>query len=188
MLPRALGSLVLCAAVSWPLRALACMNSMETSSILSHQTVWLDLFLWTVGAVFLNRVVLVEVRAPAAEGQPPPPLASRFFFLLVGACVVLLLVAASAAGPLLSLGAHKMSECLKNHSVLLVLLASPAVVFVLQTVLFQKMGQWLFGGDSKVALVTLVLTSVVLSLGVDWARDAIAPLACKPESAIVYEY
>jgi uncharacterized membrane protein len=167
---------------------LACMNSMDTSSILSRGIVWFDLFLWIGGAVFLNQVVIVNALAPTAEGQPPPPFARRLFFLLVGACVVLLLATVSAVGPLLDLSEHKMAECLRNRAVLLVLLFTPAVVFVLQTVFFQRLSEWLFGGDKKVALVTLVITSVFLSLGVDWTREVISPVACEPESAAVYEY
>jgi hypothetical protein len=181
MLPRALAPVVLCASAFWPLRALACMNSMDSSavfldsrSIFPSFTVWTDVFVWAVGAVFLNRVVFVNVRAPVTpDGQPAPAPAPfrKAFFLLVGACLVLVLAAVSAGGPLLNLSAqHDMSKCAMNGVLLLLLAASPMGAFLLHSALFQRVSQWLFGGDKTVTIVTLVVSSVVLSLGVDFVR------------------
>lgn len=179
MLPRAWVPVVLFASALWPLRALACMNSMDSSSVFltadslfPTHTVGTDLFVWAVGAVFLDRIVLVNVRAPAAEqGNPASTLFRRSFFLLVGACIVLVLAAVSAGGPLLNLSAqHDLSKCSMNGVLLLLLVASPAGVFLLHSVLFQKVSRWLFGGDKTAAIVTLVVSSAVLALGVDLAR------------------
>ncbi|OJT26198.1 hypothetical protein BO221_10305 [Archangium sp. Cb G35] len=60
------------------------------------------------------------------------------------------------------------------------------MVFVLQAVLFQKWDQKLFGGDRKAALVTLVLTSMVLAGGVDLARESVVLPALCGSSGIVF--
>lgn len=176
---RALVRVVLFASALWPLHALACINSMDSSAVFTSNTVWVDLFLWTLGAVFMNRVVIANVWGPDTASPAGASRARRFFFLLVGVCLVLLLATVTAGGPILNLSANDMSECFTNRSMLWVLMASPAVVFVLQTVLFQKWGQKLFGGDRKVALATLVATSLVLAGGVDLAREwVILPELC----------
>ncbi|WP_375773153.1 hypothetical protein NR798_20430 [Archangium gephyra] len=186
MLSRALVLAVLFASALWPLHALACSNSMDSSAVFTSNTVWIDLILWTLGAVFLNRVVIANVWGPATASPAGSSRARRFFFLLVGACLVLLLATVSAGGPLLNLSAKAMSACLTNGFMLWVLLASPAVVFVLQAVLFQKWSQKLFGDDRTVALATLVFTSVVLSGGVDLAREwVVLPELCE-SSGIVF--
>lgn len=188
MLPRTLVFTVLCAAALWPLRALACFNSMDTRSIFSSHAVWTDLLVWAAGAVFLNRVVLVNVLAPAAEGQPKPSTSRRAFFLLVGACLVLVLVVVLGGGPLVRLLERDMYPCLLNRPLVLVLLLSPAVVFVLQSLLFRRPSQWLFGGNKHVALVGLVVTSVALAVGVDMARESIVlPALCGPSSHAVID-
>jgi hypothetical protein len=179
MLPRALTSLVLCAAATWPLRALACGNSMDYPTIISGQTFGLDLILWTVGAVFLNSVVLVNVRDPAAEGEPSPSRFRRSFFLIVGTCLVLLFAVVSAGGLLLSLSAIDLSRCTLNRSMLLMLVASPTFFFVLQTVLIQGVGKrWLGDKWGVGALVGLVVTAVVLSTVVDLIRQSIVLDRC----------
>ncbi|WNG59971.1 hypothetical protein F0U59_38560 [Archangium gephyra] len=186
MFSRALVLVVLFASALWPLHALACSNSMDSSAVFTSNTFWLDLVLWTMGAVFLNRVVIANVWGPATASPAGASWARRFFFLLVGACLVLLLATVTAAGPVLNLSANKMSKCLTNRSMLWVLMASPAVVFVLQAVLFQKWDQKLFGGDRKAALATLVLTSVLLAGGVDLARESVVlPALCR-SSGIVF--
>jgi hypothetical protein len=185
MLPRALVPTVLCASATWPLRALACYNSMDSSAFVFNPPLGLDLLLWTAGAVFLNHVVLVNVWAPAAEGQPRPSWFRRSFFLLVGACLVLLLATISAGGPLLSLSAQDVAKCSLNHSMVVMLVAGPAGVFTLQAVLFQGWRKRLFGDKRGVALVSLVVTSVLLVLGVGLARDAmVLPRLCEPWSAV----
>ncbi|PTL81594.1 hypothetical protein [Vitiosangium sp. GDMCC 1.1324] len=181
MISRALVLVVLFASALWPLHALACSNSMDSSAIFTSNTFWLDLFLWTMGAVFLNRVVIANVWGPATASPAGSSWARRFFFLLVGACLLLLLATVTAGGPVLNLSAHAMSECLTNRSMLWVLMASPTVVFVLQAVLFRKWDQKLFDGDRTVALAALVFTSVVLAGGVDLARELVVlPALCGP--------
>ncbi|MDY7232497.1 hypothetical protein [Hyalangium rubrum] len=186
MLSRALVPIVLCAAATWPLRALACINAMDTSAFAFTQTLWLDLLLWTAGAVFLNRVVLVNVRGSTAEGQPSPSGFRRFFFLLVGAALILLLAAVSAAGPLLSLSARDLARCTVNRSMVLVLLAAPTVLFLLQAVIFQGWGKRLFGEKRSVALLSLVSTSVLWVMAVGLARDEVVlPKLCKPTKGFI---
>ncbi|WP_157231994.1 hypothetical protein [Hyalangium minutum] len=187
MLPRALVPTVLFAAVLWPLRALACINSMDASSIFTAHTVWTDLIVWTVGAVFLNQVVIANVRAPAVEGQPAPSRFRKAFFLLVGACLVLVMGVVSAGGPLLNFGEIKMSTCLFDRRFLLLMMGSPAVVFVLHSVLFQRLSRWLFSGDRLVTLVTLVVSSVLLAVGVDMVRESILlPKLCGATSYLLF--
>jgi hypothetical protein len=171
MLPRALIPIALCAAAMWPLHALACMNSMDASAINFTQTLWVDLPIWAVGAVFLNRVVIGNVWSPAVEGQPKPSWFRRSFFLLVGASVILVLATASAAGPLLNLTSLDLGRCAMKRDMVLMLLISPTVLFVLQALLFRRIGKRLFGDDKVVAIVSLVVTSALLVLVVGVARD-----------------
>jgi hypothetical protein len=173
MLSRALVLVVLFASALWPLHALACGNSMDSSAVFTSDTVWSDLFLWIMSAVFLNRVVIANVWGPATASPAGSSWARRFFFLLVGACLVLLLATVTAGGPVLNLSANNMSGCLTDRFMLWVLMASPAVVFVLQAVLFHTWGQKLFGGNRTVALAALVCTSVFLAGGVDVARESV---------------
>ncbi|WP_224367323.1 hypothetical protein [Hyalangium versicolor] len=177
---RALSPILLCASAMWPLCALACFNSMDKSLFVFTRTLWLDLVVWTLGALFLNRVVLVNVRGSTVEGQPQPSWFRRAFFLLVGAALVLLLAALSAGGPLFSLASYEMARCSLDRSMLLVLLILPAALFTLQAVLFQKLGTRLFGGQRSVAIASLVFTSVLLVLVVGMSRDAmVLPYLCK---------
>ncbi|WNG28654.1 hypothetical protein F0U62_35155 [Cystobacter fuscus] len=68
-----------------------------------------------------------------------------------------------------------------------VLMASPAVVFVLQAVLFQTWDQKLFDGHRTIALATLVITSMLLAGGVDLARESVVLPALCERSGIVFE-
>jgi hypothetical protein len=160
---------------------------MDSSAVFTAKTVWLDMVLWTMGAVFLNRVVIANVWGPATASPAGSSWARRFFFLLVGACLVLLLATVTAGGPVLNLSAKKMSACLTNRSMLWVLMASPAVVFVLQAVLFQKWGQKLFDGDRTISLATLVITSMLVAGGVDLARESVVLPALCERAGIVFE-
>ncbi|MFY0579070.1 hypothetical protein ACN28S_36665 [Cystobacter fuscus] len=187
MFSRALVLVVLFASVLWPLHALACGNSLDSGAVFTSKTVWLDMVLWTMGAVFLNRVVIANVWGPATASPAGSSWAHRFFFLLVGACLVLLLAAVTAGGPVLNLSANKLSACLTNRSMLWVLMASPAVVFVLQAVLFQTWDQKLFDGHRTIALATLVITSMLLAGGVDLARESVVLPALCERSGIVFE-
>ena len=183
MLPRALVPTVLFASAAWPLRALACYNSMDSGAFVFTRTLWLDLLVWTVGALFLNRLVLVHVWGPTAQGQPRPSWFRRSFFLLVSAALVLLLAAVSAGGPLLSLSPYELSRCSVNRSMLLVLVAGPAVLFTLQALLFRGVGNWLFGDKRGLTFMSLVSTSVLLVMGVGMARDALVlPKLCESKS------
>lgn len=184
MLPRALAPVVLCASATWALPALACINSMDDSGIVFKQTIGLDLLLWPAGAVFMNRVVLVNVWAPIAEEQPGPSWFRRLFFLLVGACLVLLLAAFSAGGPLLGLSAQDLAKCSVDPAMVLMLAAIPMVLFALQAVVFQRVVPRWFGGKGSVALVSLVLTSVLLVLVAAGARDVVVlPDLCQSFSS-----
>jgi hypothetical protein len=178
MIPRALALLVLCAAATWPLRALACGNSMDVPTIVSGQTFWFDLILWSMGAVYLNGVVLVNVRAPAAEEEPPSRF-RRHFFLIVGTCLVLVFAVVSGGGMLLGLSALDLSRCAMNRSMLLMLVASPTFFFVLQTVLFQGVVKRRLGDKWGVgAIVGLVVTAVVMAAVVDLIREGIVLDLC----------
>jgi hypothetical protein len=179
MLFRALAPIVLCVAATWPLRALACVNSMDSSATSFTQPLWLDLLIWTVGAVFLNSVVLENLRDPIAKDQPRPSWFRRSFFLLTGLCLVLLLATALAGGPLLSLSADDLSRCSISRSMLLVLVATPAAFFVLQAMYFQSLGKGAPGRKRSTALVSLVLTSVLLATVMSLTRDVLVlPRLC----------
>jgi hypothetical protein len=183
MPPRALVPVVFCIAATWSLSAFACINSMESVTVVTGNVFWLDAFVWPVGAVFLNRIVLVNLRGSAAQDPSRPPRAQRFFFLLVGACLMLVLVSVWAGGPLLNLSSQDLSGCIVSRPMLVVLMASPAVFFGLQSVLFK----WV-GGDGRVALVGLVLSSLLLAVMVDVARQEIfLPKLCEPGSSIPLE-
>lgn len=176
MLPRALVPVVFCVAVTWSLSAIACGNSMDSAPAVSGHLFWLDMLVWPVGAVFLNRVVLVNLRGPATEDPSNPSGGRRPFFLLVGVCLVLVLVSVWAGGPLLALNAQSLSGCDMSLPMLPVLLVGPAFFFVSQSVLFHR-----FGGG-RFALVSLVLSSLILALMVDVARtNIVLPMLCGPE-------
>ena len=185
---RALILVVLCASALWPLQALACANSMDedgSRAVFTLKTMGIDLFLWTLSAVFLNRVVLTNVWSPATASPAGSSWARRFFFLLVGACLLLLLATVTAGGPILDLSANGMFSCSKNRFMLWVLLASPVVVFILQAVFFHKWDQKMFGDDRMVALATLVITSAFLAVGVDVARDlVVVPQLCDSSARV----
>lgn len=182
MLPRALVPVVFCVAVTWSVSAIACGNSMDSPPAVSDQLFWLDMLVWPVGAVFLNRVVLVNLRRPATEDPSNPSGGRRLFFLLVGVCLMLLLVSVWAGGPILTLSARSLSGCEMSLPVLPVLLVGPAFIFVPQSVLFHRLG----GG--RFAVVSLVLSSLMLSLMVDAARtDIVLPMLCGPKWSASFE-
>ncbi len=179
MLPRALVPSVLCVLALWPLGAFACINSMDVSARDFSHFFWADLFLWTAGAVFLNRVVLFNVLGPAAMGQPEPSGFRRVFFLLVGAALFLL-VLVSAAGPLLNLNADDLASCSPSLSTVLSLVAFPAVLFSLHAAFFHSPGRRLFGDTGRRNVVSMVLTSALLVVGLWIARELyIIPRLCR---------
>ncbi|NOK15729.1 hypothetical protein [Corallococcus carmarthensis] len=192
MRPRALVPPLLCALVLWPLHAIACINAMDDSYRDFSQSYWVDLIFWTVGAVFLHRVVLRNVWGPAAMGQPEPSRARRGFFLFVGVALVLLLETVSVAGPLLHFSASAISKCTVRRPLLAALVASPVLLFLLQAAFFHGPGRRLFGDKARVTLVGLVVTSVLLVLGMGMARETyLLPNLCqypKPYFKQVYEY
>lgn len=150
---------------------LGCMNSMDNGAFIFTQSFWLDLVLWTLGAVFLNRVVLPNVRQPTVQGEPE--WARRSFFLLVGACLVLLLALASAGAPLLGLSPERLARCQLNLSLLAVMVVGPALLFSVQALLFQGMGRRLFGDRQGRALVALLISSVLLVVVLSQAREVV---------------
>lgn len=179
MLPRALVPGLLCVSALWPLRAFACINSMDGARQFD-QFFLVDLFLWSTGAVFLNRVVLVNVRGSAATGQPAPAAFRRTFFMLVGAALVLLLAVVSAGGPLFDFSAEDVARCSPSLPMLLVLMAIPAALFSLHGAFFHALDGRGAGGKGWRGVVSLVLSSVVLVAGFWIARDAyILPRLCR---------
>lgn len=157
---------------------LACMNSMDRSALLFPQTFWFDLFVFTGGAVFLNRVALANVRGTAAEGEAKPTWFRRSFFGLVAACLVLLVAVVSAAAPLFGVSPDQLTDCVPNLSVLGVLVAIPAVLLSLQALAFQA----LFSPSStwRNTLAALVSTSVLLVVGASVVRDQmVLPQLCQ---------
>ncbi|RKH89946.1 hypothetical protein D7Y21_08325 [Corallococcus sp. AB045] len=171
MLPRALAPILFGAPVLWPLRALACINSMDDAPKDFSQSYWAGLFVWSVGAVFMNRVILRNVWGPTVKGQPEA--ARRGFFLLVGVALLLLLEAVSVGGPLLNFSASDFSACAMRTPNLVLLVASPVVLFLMQAAFFHGPGKRRFGDTGTRPLVALVLTSVVLVLGLGMAQEHI---------------
>ncbi|WP_375745331.1 hypothetical protein NR800_11405 [Corallococcus interemptor] len=171
MVPRALAPLLFGAPVLWPLRALACINSMDHAPKDFSQSYGMDLLFWSVGAVFMNRVVLRNVWGPAVKGQPGPAAARKAFFVVVGVALLLLLEAVSVGGPLLNFSARDFSACVMSLPNLVVLVASPVVLFLMQAAFFHGPGKRRFGDTGTRPLVALVLTSVVLVLGLGMARE-----------------
>ncbi|AFE05901.1 hypothetical protein COCOR_04574 [Corallococcus coralloides DSM 2259] len=179
MLPRALAPILFGASVLWPLHALACINSMDYAPKDFSQSYWADLFFWSVGAVFMNRVILRNIWGPAVKGQPVPPQARRAFFVVVGVALLLLLEAVSVGGPLLNFSATDFSECRMSITNLVMLVASPLVLFLLQAAFFHGPGKRRFGDTGKRPIVALVVTSVVLVLGLGMVREyIILPYLC----------
>lgn len=173
---RALAVSMLCASVLWPLRVLACINSMDSMTKDFTESFWVDLGLWTVGAVFLNRVVLFDEQRPTAK----PSGFRRAFFLLVGAAFVMLLAAIMAGAPLLKFHAEDFARCLVSPPMLLVMVAIPVVLFSLQSAFFHGPGIRLFRRRQRVALVSLLLSSFLLVTGVGVTRELfILPNLCQ---------
>ncbi|RKG80465.1 hypothetical protein [Corallococcus terminator] len=180
MLSRALAPLLLCVSVLAPLRAIACFNSMDASTREFTQSFWVDLILWTLGAVFLNRVVLFNGLGTTAEERASASGLRKAFLLLVSAALVLLLATVSAGGPLLNFSSMDFARCSVSRTMLLVLVASPAVLFSLQAVVFHGPGRRLFRDRGGVALASLVLTSVLLATGLGKVRETyILPHLCE---------
>ncbi|NVJ19643.1 hypothetical protein HUW62_00110 [Myxococcus sp. AM011] len=176
---RALAVSMLCASVLWPLRVLACINSMDASTRDFTQSFWVDLGLWSVGAVFLNRVVLFDAQRPTAKHPPGPSRFRRAFFLLVSAAFVLLLAVILAGAPLLNFDAEDFARCAVSLPMLLVLVASPVVLFSLQSAFFHGPGVRLFRHRQRGALASLLLSSLLLVIGVGVTREVfILPNLC----------
>lgn len=176
---RALAASMLCASVLWPLRVLACLNSMDASTRDFTQSFWVDLGLWTMGAVFLNRVVLLDGQRPTAKHPPRPSRFQRAFFLLVSAAFVLLLAVILAGAPLLNFDAEDFARCAVSLPMLLVLVACPVVVFSLQSAFFHGPGVRLFRHRQGGALVSLLLSSFLLVTAVGVTRELfILPKLC----------
>lgn len=176
---RALVPIVLCATTLWPLWGLACINSMGPIARDVTVPLWLDLVPWTLGAVFLNRVVLVNVRGPAAMEQPQPSWFRRAFFLLVGAAIFLVLTTLAAGWPLANLTSEDLDRCTGSRPLILALVVSPVVLLILQAAFFQGTGKRLLSDKRRVALASLVVSSVLLVMGLRFVRDAfIIPQLC----------
>ncbi|MBN8468530.1 hypothetical protein JYJ95_18605 [Corallococcus exiguus] len=179
MLPRALAPILFGASVLWPLHALACINSMDYAPKDFSQSYVADLFFWSMGAVLMNRVVLRNVWGPAVKGQPAPDAARRGFFLFVGVALILLLEAVSVGGPLLNFSASDFSACVMSIPTLVVLVASPVALFLMQAAFFHGPGKRRFGDTGTRPLVALVVTSVVLVLALGVVREnLILPFLC----------
>ncbi len=175
---RALAPIVLCGSTLWPLWAIACINSMDGDTRDFSQSFWMDLSIWLFGAVFLNYVFVFKGQNPAQ-----PTWLRRAFFLLVGAAFTAILAVVLAGAPLLSLNA---TLCAAKPSVLLALVLSPAVLFALQSAFFHFPGKRLFHGRERGALLTLLVSSVLLVTGLGVARDElILPKLCK-KSGVIY--
>ena len=180
MRPRALVPSILAFTVLWPLYALACINSMDASQRDFGQFFFVDLALWSGGSVFLNRVVLLNVQGPAATGQPAPSVFRRGFFLFIGAALVLLVAMVSAGGPLLDFSAQDFATCSMNGTMLLAMVAAPALLFSLHGAFFHGMGRRPSRYARWQVVLALVLTSFVFVVGLWVLRDAlILPKLCR---------
>ncbi|NPD26212.1 hypothetical protein [Corallococcus exiguus] len=173
MLPRALAPVLFGASVLWPLHALACINSMDTAARDFHLPFLAELFFWSAGAVVMNRVFIHNVWGPTAEGQPRPTAARRNFFLVFGVALVLLLGAAWVGGSFMDVSDQALGYCAISPSGLVVLVASPIALFVLQALYFHGPGRRRFCGTRRKAIMSLVLTSAVLVLGLGMARESL---------------
>ncbi|WP_224364371.1 hypothetical protein [Hyalangium versicolor] len=183
MLSRAHIPIVFCGTVLGSLPALACGNSMDAGISLP---IGVDLVSWTVGAVFLNRVVLKNVIGPFDEEEEPSQF-RRSFFLLVGVALILLLVTITAGVPILSLSGDAVARCSMSTLLLLALVASPLVLFLLQAELFQRLNTRGFSSKSSLTLIALVITSLFLAGVVGKTRDGlILPNLCSQESGITF--
>ncbi|WP_163780271.1 hypothetical protein [Myxococcus vastator] len=161
-------------------RMLACINAMDATIRDFSQSFWVDMGLWSFGAVFLNRVILTHDLRPSTEPQPRPSMFRRAFFLLVGAAFIVLLAAILAGGPFLNFEAQDFHLCRVSRPMLLALVASPVVLFVLQSAFFQGPGRRLFRDRKRGALVSLVLSSLLLATGMGIARDVfVLPNLCE---------
>lgn len=157
---------------------LACMNSMDHGAFVFTQTFWLDLFLWTTGALLLNGVVLTQVRGGNVPGEPAPSWFRRSFFLLVAACLVLLLAVVSAGAPLLGIHPEVLAQCTLDVDLLALLVVGPALLFSGQAVLFQGLRQPVFGQRRGLSLVVLSLASVLLVVVASEVRASALPQLC----------
>ena len=155
---------------------LACMNSMDYAAIVFARTFWVDLASWVAGGLFLNGVVLANVRG--VEGEAPPSRGRRAFFLLVGLCVVLLIGVTTAAGPLLGVNPDQLAICTINASVLTLLIIGPVTLFWVQALFFQGLKKVIFGEHRKLALGALAFSSVLLVLAMTAAKDTLSPDLC----------
>ncbi|WP_338868494.1 hypothetical protein [Myxococcus stipitatus] len=186
MLARALASTLVCASVLWPLQVLACINAMDGTLRGFHESFGTDLGLWTVGAVFLNRVVLFNNDGPPSQQVHKVSWARRAFFLLVSAAFILVLAAVMAGGPILTISAEDIARCSVSLPFLLALVASPALLFSLQSAFFQGPGRRLFRKTRWGALVGVVVSSLFLVIGLGMARDTyILPKLCKAGPTIL---
>ncbi|RKG69104.1 hypothetical protein D7V80_09890 [Corallococcus sp. CA054B] len=173
MLPRALAPTLFGASVLWPLHALACINAMDSAARDFNLPFWGELFLWTAGAVIMNRVVVHNVWGPTVKEQPRPTAARRNFFLVIGVALVLLLATAWVGGSFMDVSAQALSYCAISIRGVVVLMASPIVLFVLQALYFHGPGRRRFCGTRRKAIMSLVLTSAVLVWGLGTARESL---------------
>ncbi|WP_223633216.1 hypothetical protein [Corallococcus sp. EGB] len=179
MTPRALAPTVLCALILWPLSVLAFVNSTDLIARDVTMSPWADLIPWTAGAVFLNYVVLVNVLGPTAMEQPKPSWSRQAFFLLVGAAVLLVVTTISAGGPLSDLNSEDYDRCTGSPLLMVALVASPPVLLILQAMFFRSVGSRLLGDRRRIALASLMVSSLLLVLGLRTARDSfIIPNLC----------
>ncbi|QSQ17522.1 hypothetical protein [Myxococcus landrumensis] len=186
MSARALASLVVAASVLWPLQVLACINSMDSSVRGIDDSIWADVSLWTVGAVFLNQVVLFNNHGPPAKLVHRTSWARRVFFLLVSVAFILVLSAVMAGGPLLNVSAEDLARCAISPAILAVMVASPAVLFGLQSAYFQGPGLRRFRGRTRTALVSVVASSLLLATGLGVARDLfVLPKICRTPNVFI---
>ncbi|WP_342380005.1 hypothetical protein NVS55_10620 [Myxococcus stipitatus] len=168
------------ASVLWPLQVLACINSMDSSVRGIDDSIWADVGLWTVGAVFLNQVVLFNNHGPPAKLVHRTSWPRRVFFLLVSVAFVLVLSAVMAGGPLLNVSAEDLARCAINPAILAVMVASPAVLFGLQSAYFHGPGLRRFRGRTQTAIISVVASSLFLATGLGVARDLfVLPKICR---------
>lgn len=153
------------------------MNSMDYGAIAVTETFGMDLLVWTVAGIFLNRVVLANVRGAAGEEEPSG--FRRSFFLAVAGCVVLLIAALSVLEPLLGVSPERLSECIVNPAMLTLLLLGPATLFSTQALVFQGFHKLVFEKRKTLGLAALVCSSVLSVLVLSRARENLVPLMCE---------
>jgi hypothetical protein len=123
---------------------------MDVGAVTFSESWPMDVLLWTVGSVILNRVVLTQLRA--ASG-----LARRLFFGIVALCLVVLFATLSAAAPLLGVDPTELAGCDLDMMMFALLVATPALLFVVHAAFFQR-----FFPTGGRALVLLVSSSLAL--------------------------